>query len=184
MRSTITVGLRVFVCRQRSDISGCMMMNMDNDLEKARLDARAFLTRHTTGVLSTVSPTGDAHGSMIYYVADEDFNVYFLTVGNTRKFEAIQAHPQVAFTVSTPDVPQTLQMQGIAMDITLDQEASKKKDELFKVLDSNNWFYGPITKFDPADVVVVWIRPAWVRWADYAFEQPGSAHVFKEIPLA
>ncbi|MCX6819664.1 MAG: pyridoxamine 5'-phosphate oxidase family protein [Candidatus Adlerbacteria bacterium] len=36
---------------------------MDTDLDRARKDALAFITRHKTGVLATVSETGDAHSS-------------------------------------------------------------------------------------------------------------------------
>jgi general stress protein 26 len=156
---------------------------MDTDLDKARADALAFLKRHKAGVLSTTAGEHHVHASTVYYTADDDFNIYLLTLINTRKFEALQAHPQVAFTVSTPDVPQTLQIEGMAMDISFDEEAIKKKDELIKVLNSNPWFYGPITKLDPAESVVVWIRPTWIRWADYAFAEAGSDHVFKEIPI-
>lgn len=156
---------------------------MNEELENARKDARAFLNRHKTGVLAAVSPEGNVHASMVYYTADADFNVYFLTLINSRKFEALSAHPQVAFTVATESTPQTLQIEGMAMDISLDEEAAKRKDELFKILNSNPWFYPPVSKLDPAETVVVWIKPTWVRWADYAFEQNGSSHVFKEIPL-
>ena len=151
--------------------------------ENARKDALAFLLRHKTGVLSTLSPEGRVHGSMIYYIADENFNIYFLTLSNSRKFKALQANPAVAFTVATPEVPQTLQFEGVAMDISLDEEATKKKEQLLETLNSNPWFYPPVAKLDVADTVVVWVRPTWVRWADYAFADAGSEHVFKEIPL-
>ncbi|MBY0472920.1 pyridoxamine 5'-phosphate oxidase family protein [Patescibacteria group bacterium] len=156
---------------------------MDTDLDNARKDALAFLTRNKIGVLGTSSSEGNVHASMVYYTADADFNIYIITLMNSRKFKAIQEHPQVAFTVSVPDVPQTLQIEGVAMDISLDEGAAKKKDELFAVLDSNNWFYAPITKLDPTESVVVWIKPTWIRWADYAFEESGNKHIFKEIPL-
>lgn len=155
----------------------------DSEQERARADALAFLIRHKTGVLATTGSEFGIHASMVYYTADSDFNVYFLTLMDTRKFKALQAHPQVAFTVATPDVPQTLQIEGMAADITLDPDAAKKKEELLKVLNSNPWFYPPSSKLDPADSVLVWIRPTWVRWADYAFAEPGSSHVFKEIPI-
>lgn len=154
---------------------------MDTDLDRARKDALSFIKNHKTGVLGTVSAEGNVHTSMVYYSADDNFNVYILTLMNSRKFQAVQAHPQVAFTVSNPDVPQTLQIEGIAMDISMDEEISKKKNELFAVLNSNPWFYAPITKLDPAESVIVWVRPTWIRWADYAFEQNGNAHIFKEI---
>lgn len=156
---------------------------MSEELNNARKDALAFLTRHKTGVLGTLSAEGTVQASTVFYTADENFNIYILTLINSRKYAALNAHPQVAFTVSIPDVPQTLQIEGMAMDISLDEEAAKKKDELFKILNSNNWFYAPITKLDPAESVIIWIKPTWIRWADYAFEQTGNAHVFKEIPI-
>jgi hypothetical protein len=71
----------------------------------------------------------------------------------------------------------------MAMDISLDKEASKKRRELFNVLSSNPWFYGPITKLDLATTILVWIRPTWIRWGDYAFQEQGTEHVLKEIPI-
>lgn len=157
---------------------------MDTNVDdKARLDALAFLKRHKAGVLATVAKEYQVHASMVYYTADDDFNIYFLTLINSRKFEALSQHPQVAFTVATQDVPQTLQIEGMAMDISLDEEAAKKKDALFEILNSNEQFYAPLAKLDPAALVMVWIRPTFVRWADYAFEQAGDRHIFKEIPV-
>lgn len=156
---------------------------MEQSIDNARKDALAFLKNHKAGVLASVSGTGQAHGSMVYYVADDDFNIYVLTLINSRKYKAITEHPQVAFVVAVPEIPQTLQMEGMAMDISLDQEAASKKEQLLSVLNSNNWFYGPVAKLDPADTVVVWIKPTWVRWADYAFAPAGSEHVLTEIPV-
>lgn len=154
---------------------------MESERSGARLDAKAFLMRHHTGVLASVSGTGQPHAALINYVTDEEFNVYFLTLISSRKFAAIQAHPQVAFTVSTSGIPQTLQLEGMAMDISLDAEAREKKDSLFAALNANPWFSPPLSKLDPEESAIIWIRPTWVRWADYAFQQEGSAHVFQEI---
>ncbi|MEK7068281.1 MAG: pyridoxamine 5'-phosphate oxidase family protein [Patescibacteria group bacterium] len=156
---------------------------MDTELDRARKDALSLLRQHKVGVLSTASE-GHLHGSAVYYTVDNDFNIYILTLVNTRKYAALTANPQVAFTVFDAQVPRTLQLEGRAMDITLDQEAAKKKEELFDVLNSNPWFYGPITKLDIVETAVVWIRPTWVRWADYAFSEAGSERLFKEIPIS
>ena len=149
--------------------------------EESRKDALTFLTRHHSGVIATRGEGDAVHASMVHYTADEEFNIYFLTQADSRKFKALSAHPQVAFTVSTPDVPQTLQLEGLAMDISLDQEAAKKKEELMRVLNLNPWFDGPITKLDPSETVVVWIKPTWVRWADYAFADAGTKNIFTQI---
>ena len=159
------------------------MENINTDTDNARKDALSFLKHHKTGVLATVAPSGEPHASMVYYTTDDNFNVYILTLIDSRKFAAIQANPKVAFTVSMPDVPQTLQIEGVAMDISLDDESKDKLPGLIDVLNSNNWFYGPITKLDPKERIVLWIKPSWIRWADYAFQQNGSEHVFKQIPV-
>lgn len=156
---------------------------MEQTTENARKDALSFLKSHKVGVIATVSGHGQPHASMVHYVADNSFNVYFITPTQSRKFRAIEEQPKVAFTVAIPDIPQTLQIEGVAMDISLDEDAAKKKQEIFEVLNSNPWFYGPIAKLDPQEAVVVWIRPGWVRWADYAFAPAGTEHVLKEIPL-
>lgn len=157
-------------------------MRMADEL-RAPTDALAFLKRHKTGVLATAGHDNIPHASAVHYVADDDFNVYFLTLNNSRKFKALSAHPQVAFVVSAEEVPQTLQIEGMAKDVSLDEELATKKDALLDVLNSNPFFYGPITKLDPAIRAVVWIRPTWIRWADYAFAERGAEHVFKEIPI-
>ena len=157
---------------------------MDTNLEQARIDALAFLKHHRVGTVATVSANREPHASTVFYVADDDFSIYFLTLINTRKYEALSAHPQVAFTISVEDVPQTLQIEGMAVNISLDDDAAAKKEELFAVLNSNPWSYAPVTKLDPAESAIIWIRPRWIRWADYAFAPYGTDHVFKQLPVA
>jgi general stress protein 26 len=153
------------------------------DQEKSQVDALTFLKRHKTGVLATAGANGTIHASVVYYTADDNFNVYIMTQTNSRKYEALKAHLQVAFTIFTEDTPQTLQMEGVATDISLDEKAGSKKDELFDVLNKNPFFYPPITKLDIHDTAIVWIQPKWIRWADYAFGEDGTDRVLKEITI-
>ena|SRR3989338_1331121 len=156
---------------------------MDPETALIRKRALAFLTGHKTGVLSTVSEEGNPQSRMVYYTADSDFNIYFLTLADTRKFGSLTSHPPVAFTVSNEGIPQTIQIEGVAMDITLDEAVSKKRDELFKILNSNPWFPAPTEKLGPGAQVVVWIKPTWIRWADYAYAPEGPDRVYKIIPV-
>lgn len=156
---------------------------MTEEEQKARTDALAFLKRHRTGVLASAGHDNIPHASVVHYTADDQFNLYFMTLTNSRKYEAIRAHPQVAFTIFTEDQPQTLQMEGMASDFSSDDKAGLKKDELFDILNKNPFFYPPITKLDIHDTALVWIQPKWIRWADYAFGEDGTEKVWKEIAI-
>jgi uncharacterized pyridoxamine 5'-phosphate oxidase family protein len=148
-----------------------------------RTDALAFLKRNRTGVLATAGHDNIPHGNVMHYTCDENFNLYIMTLKNTTKYRSIVAHPQVAFVVFNETTPQMLQIEGMASDISTSFEAGSKKDELFEVLNKNTFFAPPITKLDIDEPAVIWIKPTWVRWADYAFGSEGSENVLKEVPL-
>jgi nitroimidazol reductase NimA-like FMN-containing flavoprotein (pyridoxamine 5'-phosphate oxidase superfamily) len=147
-----------------------------------RETALQFLKAHTAGVLATVQD-GKPHASAVYYVADENFNIYFLTLLSSRKFQSLKGNPSVAFVVGAQDVPQTLQIEGTATELTHDDDKQAHIAELTQALTSNPHYYAPLTQLDQSDVVMVWIKPSWVRWGDYAAAQSGTANVLTEIPL-
>jgi nitroimidazol reductase NimA-like FMN-containing flavoprotein (pyridoxamine 5'-phosphate oxidase superfamily) len=148
-----------------------------------RVDALSFLKAHKTGVLATVSRDYKPHASLVNYICDENFNIYFMTLRESRKFQALSAHSEIAFTIATEGVPQTLQIEGKAMDISSSEEAASKKDELFELLNKNSTFNPPMSKMDIGEPAIVWIEPTWIRWADYAFGEDGNEKVWKEIDI-
>jgi len=150
---------------------------------QARTAALAFLQSNQAGVLSTVSPEGKPHGSVIYYVADDAFNIYFLTKINSRKYRAMQAQPAVAFTIGRLDKPQTLQIEGIAEELRSTEEQAAHVPDLLHKLTETNQRAIPIAKMD-AEVVVMWIQPKWVRWGDFTVPALGNDQLFTEISLA
>ncbi len=158
------------------------MASMSDD-RSARTDALAFLTHNKVGVLATAGHDNLPHASAVHYWADDNFNIYFVTLASSRKYKALSAHPQVAFTVLREDAPQTLQIEGMAQDISLDSSMQEKKDNVMKALNANPFFFPPISKLDPEKTVTIWIQPKWIRWADYAFAQYGTSRVFKEIEV-
>lgn len=149
----------------------------------ARTAALQFLKSHTAGVLATVHD-GKPHASAVFYVADDHFNIYFLTLLSSRKFQALKGNPSVAFVIGSQDVPQTLQIEGTAMELTHEDDTSAHMPDLMQALTSNPNYYAPITQLDRSQVVMVWIKPSWVRWGDYAAGENGTAHVLKDIPLS
>ena len=142
--------------------------------------ALQFLKAHTAGVLLTVSSGGMPHASAVYYKGDDSFNIYFLTKLKSRKNEAMQANPHVAFTVGRLDVPQTLQIEGVAVELRTEEEKKTHGPDLMKVLMENNPMYIPIATMD-SEVVLMWLQPKWIRWGDFSAPGLGNDAVFTEI---
>lgn len=167
----------------RGCISNLLYSIYMTDRDDPRTEALRFLKSHQAGVLATVGQGGQPHASAVYYIVDENFNLYFLTQSSSRKAQAIAANPRVAFTVGTQDVPQTVQLEGIAEEIHYQDTKDEKMTQLAEVLMSASTYFAPVTKLDPASIILVWIQPKWVRWADYATAVHGTENVWKEIQL-
>jgi len=150
--------------------------------DDVRTQALDFLKTHNAGVIATASLDGQPHASAIYYVADDKFNVYFMTLFNTRKFGFLKGNPKVAFTVGTADTPQTLQIEGTAEELKQEEDVHAHIADLVQALTSNTRYYAPITQLPRSESVIFWVRPTWVRWADYTAGKAGE-NVLTEIPL-
>lgn len=149
----------------------------------ARTAALAFLKAHQAGVLSTVTSDGNPHGSAVYYVADENFNIYFVTLKTSGKFANLQAHPTVAFTIGRQDVPQTIQIAGVASVLQHAEDIGAHAADLMKALTSNSRYYAPLTKLDNDPTAIIWIQPKSIRWADYTTNASGTENVIIDIPV-
>ena len=158
----------------------CILASMSED---KKAEALAFLRNHTAGVLATCGTDGVPHASAVFYVADAKFNLHFITLMNSRKYKALKENPRVAFTVGTQDVPQTIQIEGIAEEILTSREKNMESARLIDVLMQNSTrYYAPLTKMDKARLVLVWIQPTWIRWADYTNkEAAGNENVWTEF---
>ena len=155
---------------------------IDLDMDTKRSLALGFLKSNIAGVLATSSREGKPHASVVYYTCDDDFSIYFATLISSRKYTAIKAHPNAAFVVGTLNIPQTLQIEGMVTELHANDEAlGKKLPDLLQRLTSNSKYFAPITKMDPSDIVVMWLQPKWIRWADYATSESGNEHVSTEI---
>ena len=155
---------------------------MERDISTVRAEALDFLKTHNAGVVATVSKEWNPHASAVYYVADDDFNVYFITKIDSRKYAAIQAHPQAAFTVGTLEAPRTLQIEGAASELRSDEDRAAHIGDIMDMLEKVNPAFLPLVKMD-SEVVMMWLQPKWIRWGDFSALGVGNTNVFADIPL-
>lgn len=138
---------------------------MDTNAKKQ--DALAFLTSHRIGTLATLAPGGTPRARPVYYVCDDAFRIYFLTLSNTRKVADLAHDAHAAFTVFTEDVPQMIQIEGTAEDLTNDAVIDPVVRALLDALMSNATYHAPLTRFDPGKVTFYGITPSAVHWGDF-----------------
>lgn len=140
-----------------------------------------FLNSQALMNLATVSKKGDPHAVAVLFIFDEEFNFYFFTKDESKKFENIKDTGKVAFNISGAEDAQTIQASGKATVL----DDPKKKIEIIKQLGEKgekhmpeSWL--PVTEIK-GTINVVKITPSWLRYANYGSHGKTDQNPFHEI---
>ncbi len=140
-----------------------------------------FLKHHHMGVLSTVTENNKPWGSAIYFVVDEDFNIFFVTRMKTFKYQNLDANPYVALTVADEENQTTVQLMGKIskvpaedyMDIVFTRLAAiQPKGDI-------NWS-PPLMKVHKGDYMPLRITPSKLQYANYKKQSSDIDHKYIE----
>lgn len=130
---------------------------------------KEVLDRVKTGVVSTVNKEGNPQSALVYFFADDNFNIYFATFLNSRKYANLIRNKMVAFNVSDVEDPRTVQLEGIAEEVKKDGSITEILKQLNNILGGNNDYFAPLTQIGEAGTVVIKIKPTYIRLGDFAF---------------
>lgn len=134
-----------------------------------------FIANHPTGVLTTVDPNGNPHGSVIYYAADEDRNILFVTKERTRKHDNITHHNHVMLVVYDSEAQAVLQITGLAEQV---EGLYDKQMDFAAVLTSSmiasGYPFSPVSKLSAGPYVVYKVKPVQIRLTTYGYPGQGS----------
>lgn len=146
---------------------------MSHDQSDKQKSMRNFLLHNPIGVLSTVSPDGDPHGAVIYFVFGEDFSASFLTKSGTRKSDNIKHQDRVTLTVFEPASQTTAQITGRASEITNNDKINSIASNVLRIsLKTSEAGIPPITKLEAGGYNAFKIDPVQITMAVYS--KPGS----------
>lgn len=145
-----------------------------------RQAALSLLKSRTAGVLATVSPEGTPHARTIYYSSDDNFEIFFMTLTNTRKADDVRNEKQVAFVVSDEEGPKTIQVEGIITELTDTAVIDPIIVDLLNTFMTNGEPTAPIAHLHASPVSYFKITPTWVRYGDFSHGQ-GEENVFSVI---
>ena len=126
---------------------------------------REFLETQSTVALSTVNAEGHPETAPVFYVSDDQFNLYWLSTTQVAHSVNLSAHSQVSGSIC----PTTWQWEDIA-GLQIKGEARAISDERIReqiLLIYLRKFQLPPT-FDSmiASSTLYVLRPTWMRWVN------------------
>lgn len=137
---------------------------------------KAFLDAHNTMTLATIGPSGEPQAAAVFYAADEQLSLYFLSSPSSRHSQNLMHDARVAATVHGDgqawQAIRGVQIEGAVQlieDPALLEEAARTYAERFDFLrglldDSSD---GPVALRGPvASSRFYVLRPAWIRLID------------------
>jgi general stress protein 26 len=131
-----------------------------------------FLQHHPMGILSTVSSHGKPWGSAIYYVADEDFNLFFVTRIETFKYQNLEKHPFAALTVADSETQTTVQVAGEISRVPVQDYMDIIFEKLAKIRPEGDYAWTPpLDKIHKGNYMPLKLTPTKLQYADYGLRK-------------
>jgi len=126
-----------------------------------RQAVRAYLQRHTSGVLSTIGDDGRPQSAFVDLAVTPDLEIVFETLASSRKFHNIERDRHVALVIGW-DGNKTAQIEGVA-----DEVPESRRDDLLALYRAacprnarhEGW----------PGLTYVRVRPRWIRVSDYGW---------------
>lgn len=130
--------------------------------------AATFLRDHHVGVLSTISPTGDAWGAAIYFTLDDKLDIYFLTQTETDKYRNLKHHSQAAVTVFDDELQTTVQLSGTVSEVPIGDENNEAYQKLAAIQPPHETRWAsPISKTENGNILLMKLTTSLLRYSDF-----------------
>ncbi len=136
-------------------------------------EALRFLKEQHLACLATVAPNGQPSASFVYFVADDDYVVYFMTRRDSRKWANATANGRCAVAVADEERMRSVQMEGDVVELTDPAEVEQNVHRIFRSSQMAEAYLGnaPMKFLPPADptgkaehYAILCFRPKWLRW--------------------
>jgi general stress protein 26 len=124
-----------------------------------RAELLEFLRRHTLAVQASVSLALHPQAAVVAFVATDQLELFFDTLGTTRKLHNLRGNPHIAFVIGW-DEERTVQYEGLA-DEPKGAELERLKELYFARFpdgrERQSW----------PGLVYVRVKPTWIRYSDF-----------------
>lgn len=128
------------------------------------------------GVISTTNEHGNPQSASVYYINDEDLNIFFVTRSESRKYKNIQKNPHVAFTITREHPPITIQLEGTAAEV-IDVIEQNEYFQNLVAKATESTFMPPVSQMVAGEMVFMKITTAWARCGNFEVMKEGEKFV-------
>ena len=126
---------------------------------------RAFLKKQSTMALATVDEAGNPQAAPLFYISDDDLNLYWLSSTTSRHSLNLTTHKRVAATIY-PTIWGWMEIRGLQIE----GESGIVRDDVQREAILTRYRH----KFNlPPDLNAIIeqstlysLRPTWIRWLD------------------
>ena len=124
-------------------------------------DVYDFISRHTMAVEASVSASGKAQAAAVGIVVTEELELFFDTLGTSRKAKNLRRHAGIALVIGWDEADgRTVQYEGVA-DEPIGPELARLKERYFARFpqgrEREQW----------PDIAYFRVRPTWIRFTDF-----------------
>ena len=147
--------------------------------EKVKSEALKFVKKKKLAVISTVSEKGAPEAATVLYFFDDDFNFFFVTRSDSRKAVNIAHNGNVAVVIGTELGPSTMQMSGIAEQISSPEKQNEFIEKLTKDAVLQALYYGPFLSLMGVNFALYKVKITWARWL--TLDLKGMREVYYQI---
>lgn len=140
------------------------MTKQDNDLSHVH----KFLKENPMGILSTSGVDDTPWGAAIYYLSDDEFNIYFVVRAGTLKYANITKNPRAALTVSESESQITVQLSGEVTTMPVQKYMDIFFDKFANIRPEGDYEWAPpIDRIHEGNYMPLQLSPTKLQYADY-----------------
>jgi general stress protein 26 len=122
-----------------------------------------FMRQQRYAVQASVAADGAPQAALVGVVVSDDFEVFFDTLGTSRKAANLRRNPAVAFVLGPTDAGavRTVQFEGVA-DEPEGAELERLRELYFTTFPDGR------ARQNLPDITYVRVRPRWLRYSDFS----------------
>lgn len=138
-------------------------MDYNSQLNKCRV----FLKNHDIGIMASATLRGEPHASLVNYLIDDKFNIYFMAREGAHKYKNIEVNPPACLVVCNESFGSSVEVKGHAKKVKDGNRTNDLLAKLAAAIRKNNPGPLPILHYPGSEIFLFHLEPRSLTYADF-----------------